>query len=43
MNLILKALFGIATVSAAKKYVMEGSPCRKTSTELKQSLVKEPL
>jgi hypothetical protein len=35
MKFILKALFGIATVSAAKKYVMEGSPCRKTSTGLK--------
>ena len=35
MNLILKALFGIATVSNAKKYVMEGTPCRKTSTGLK--------
>lgn len=43
MNLIIKALLGVATVSAAKKYVMEGSPCRKVSKELKTSLVKEPL
>lgn len=43
MHLIIKALLGVATVSAAKKYVMEGSPCRKVSKKLKTSLVKEPL
>jgi hypothetical protein len=43
MHLIIKALLGVATVSAAKKYVMEGSPCRKVSKEPKTSLIKEPL